>query len=69
MRKFSVILFAGLCLMGCNSATTVQQQPAANGEVLAFQVDGLNVTWIQDNAGLRLMPVRLFPSRRPSCSR
>lgn len=61
MKKFSVILFAGLCLVGCNSATTVKQQPAANGEVLAFQVDGLNVTWIQDNAGERLMPVRLFP--------
>ena len=60
MRKFSVILFAGLCLMGCNSATTVKQQPAANGEVLAFQVDGLNVTWIQDNVGLRLMPLQLF---------
>ena len=51
MKKFSVILFAGLCLMGCNSATTVQQQPATNGEVLAFQLDELNVTWIQDNVG------------------
>ena len=60
MKKFSVILFAGLCLMGCNSATTVQQQPATNGEVLAFQLDELNVTWIQDNVGLRLMPVQLF---------
>ena len=60
MKKFSAILFAGLCLMGCNSATTVQQQPATNGEVLAFQLDELNVTWIQDNVGLRLMPVQLF---------
>ena len=60
MKKFSVILFAGLCLMGCNSTTTVQQQPATNGEVLAFQLDELNVTWIQDNVGLRLMPVQLF---------
>jgi len=60
MKKISTILFAGLCLMSCNSATTVKQQPAANSEVLAFKVNELNVTWIQDNAGLRLMPVSLF---------
>ncbi len=60
MKKESVFMIAAMCLMACSQATQVKQV-TASGEVLDFNVDGLEVTWIQDNAGLRLMPVRLFP--------
>jgi len=52
-------MIAATCLMACSQATQVKQA-AQNGEVLAFDVDGLDVTWIQDNKGLRLMPATLF---------
>ena len=60
MKKISIFLIAGLSLMACTPTTSVKQS-AVNSEVLSFDLNGQKVTWIQDNIGLRLMPVRLFP--------
>ena len=59
MKKISLFLFAGLSMMACTPTTSVKQS-AANGEVLSFNLEDQNVTWIQDNLGLRLMPATLF---------
>lgn len=67
--KYLVVLSATLLLAGCGSGTKKQKSEESNMDstntvvegVKTLQLDGVQVSWIQDNAKEHFMPRTIFP--------
>lgn len=68
--KYLVIVSAALLITGCVSKTKKQTNEVdvsmdsvsvTSSGVKTLQLEGVQVTWIQDNAGKHLMPRTIFP--------
>lgn len=61
MKRLLLLSISALLMASCTNQGAVKTEKTATvSETLSFSVGELNVVWIQDNIGLRLMPVQLF---------
>lgn len=61
MKKLFLFAVSVLLVTSCtNNGAVKNEKSVAVTETLSFNVGELNVVWIQDNLGERLMPVQLF---------
>ena len=63
MKKIMIMAAVALTVTACGGKKDGSSADAVadNGPVVTRTVGGLEVSWIKDNQGERLMPVSLFP--------
>lgn len=59
MKKIFFMVASALAMVSCANENASKKAVSVS-ETLAFDLDGVKVTWVQDNIGLRLMPSQLF---------
>lgn len=59
MKRILLMVASALVIVSCANENASKKAVSVS-ETLAFNLDGVKVTWIQDNVGLRLMPAQLF---------
>lgn len=61
MKKMIIMAALAVAASSCCGGKSGNAEVAENGPVFTRTAGDLEVTWIKDNAGERLMPVSLFP--------